>query len=62
MYVRYLDYTLRFKISCFRLAGISKGAIKCLDGIFLCCPFPHVMLDEILDLIESVSEGFPTYS
>ena len=26
------------------------------------CVFPRVVLDEILDLIESVSEGFPTYS
>ena len=24
--------------------------------------FPRELLDEILDLIESVSEGFPTYS
>ena len=30
---------------------------------FLCCPFsPQDVLDEILDLIESVSEGFPAYS
>ena len=27
------------------------------DGVVLCCPFSHEM-----DLIESVSEGFPTYS
>ena len=26
------------------------------------CFFPRDVLDEILDLIESVSEGFPTYS
>ena len=33
------------------------------DGVFLCCLFfPRGVLDEILDLIESVSEGFPTYS
>ena len=34
------------------------------DGFFLCCPFSprDVILDEILDLMESVSEGFPTYS
>ena len=33
------------------------------DGVFLCCPFfPGDVLDVILDLIESVSEGFPTYS
>ena len=30
---------------------------------FLCCPFsPLDFLDEIWDLIESVSEGFLTYS
>ena len=29
----------------------------------LCCPFfSRDVLDEILDLVESVSEGFPTYS
>ena len=33
------------------------------DGVFLCCPFsPRDILDEIWDLIGSVSEGFPTYS
>ena len=33
------------------------------DGVFLCCPFfPLDVLDEIWDLIEPVSEGFPTYS
>ena len=32
------------------------------DGVSLCCFFfPQDVLDEILDLIESVSEGFPTY-
>ena len=33
------------------------------DGVFLCVLslFPRDVLDEILDLIESVSEGFPTY-
>ena len=32
-------------------------------GVFLCCPFfPRDVLDEIWDLVESVSEGFPTYS
>ena len=31
------------------------------DGIFLCCPFfPRDALDDIFDLIEPVSEGFPT--
>ena len=33
------------------------------DGVFLCRPFfPRDVLDEIWDLIESVSGGFPTYS
>ena len=33
------------------------------NDVFLCCPFsPRDVLDEILDLIESVSEGFPAYS
>ena len=32
------------------------------DGVFLCCFFfPRDVLDEILDLIESVSGGIPTY-
>ena len=33
------------------------------DGVFfLLSFFPRDVLGEILDLIESVSEGFPTYS
>ena len=33
------------------------------DDVFLCCPFFKLdVLDEIWDLIESVSEGFFTYS
>ena len=33
------------------------------DDVFLCCPFfPRDVLDEILDLIESVSDGYPVYS
>ena len=32
-------------------------------GVFLCCPFsPLDVLDEIWDILESVSEGFLTYS
>ena len=32
-------------------------------GFFLCCPFfPRDALGELWDLIESVFEGFPTYS
>ena len=30
------------------------------DGIFCAALFPRDVLDEILDLIESVSEAFPT--
>ena len=39
-------------------------AVACdvYDDVFLCFPFSHEMsLDEILNLIESVSEGFPSY-
>ena len=33
------------------------------DGVFLCCPFsPRDVLDEILNFIESASEGFPSNS
>ena len=33
------------------------------NGVFLCCPFFQLdVLDEIWDVIESVSEGFLTYS
>ena len=42
-----------------------KIAVACdvYDGVFLCGPFfPRGVLDEILNLIESVSEGFPSYS
>ena len=39
------------------------AACDVFDGVFLCCPFSHeIILDEILNLIESVSEGFPSYS
>ena len=31
-------------------------------GVFVLSFFPRDALDEIWDLIESVSEGFPTYS
>ena len=40
-------------------------AVACgvCDGVFLCCLFfPRGVLGEILNLIESVSEGFPSYS
>ena len=44
---------------------IAKDTVACdvYDGVFLCCPFsPRGVLDEILNLIESVSEGFPSNS
>ena len=40
-------------------------AVACdvYDGVFLCCPFfLRDALHEILNLIESVSDGFLTYS
>ena len=36
-------------------------AVGDYDGVVLSF-FPRYVLDEILDLIESVSEGFPIYS
>ena len=63
---------INIKIGKSRLAGdhlygklLFKLAVACdvYDGVFLCCPFfPRDVLDEILNLIEAVSEGFPTYS
>ena len=39
------------------IAGLLAVAGGVYDGVFLCCPFfPRDVLDEILDLIESVSE------
>ena len=40
-------------------------AVACgvYGDVFLCCPFfPRGVLDEILNLIESVSEDFASYS
>ena len=46
-----------------QLAVHLAVACNVYDGVFLCCPFsPRGVLDEILNLIESVSEGFPSYS
>ena len=42
-----------------------RPAVACgvCGGVFLCCLFSRgFFLDEILNLIESVSEGFPSYS
>ena len=36
--------------------------IDLFDGVFCAVLFPPDVLDEIWDLIESVSEGFLTYS
>ena len=44
--------------NCFHLA-VAGGVY---DGVFLYSLFfPQDVLDDILDLIESVSDGFPTY-
>ena len=41
----------------------NSCSLAVAGGVFSCCPFfPLVVLDEIWDLIESVSEGFLTYS
>ena len=52
-----------------RWPPVWEGAVHlAVDGgvfhsVFLCFPFsPRDVLDEIWDLIESVSEGFPTCS
>ena len=39
-------------------------AVACdvYDGVFCAVLFPRDVLDEILNLIESVSEDFPSYS
>ena len=39
------------------------NACDVYDGVFKCSPvFPRDVLDEILNVIKSVAEGFPTYS
>ena len=44
-------------------SAVCRVAGDDFDGVFLCCLFfPRDVLDEIWDLTESVSEGFPTYS
>ena len=48
--------TMRFHTK-FKMAGYTfKG------GLYVLSFFPRGVLDEILNLIESVSEGFPSYS
>ena len=45
--------------------NLESQAVACdvYDGVFLCCPFsPRDVFDEILNLSESFSEGFSTYS
>ena len=64
---------LKFSVFAFLYIGIRNPmrktisvhlAVACdiYDGVFLCCPFSRDVLDEILNLIESVPEGFSTYS
>ena len=42
------------------LFGVLR--VKLIDLYFVLSFFPRGVLDEILNLIESVSEGFPSYS
>ena len=42
--------------------SIKKTLDGVSDGVLLCCPFSHGVSWMILNLIESVSEGFPTYT
>ena len=45
------------------MLNVRLAAGDIFDGVFLCCTFfPRDVLDEIWDLIGSVSEGFPSYS
>ena len=44
------------------IAVYLVGAGGAYDGVFCAVLFPRDFFDVILDLIESVSEGFPTYS
>ena len=50
---------LNVRLACvFEIAVHLAVADGVYDGVFLCCPFsPRDVLDEILDLIKSVSEG-----
>ena len=41
--------------------NLAVAGDVCDDVFFVLSFFPRDVLDEILDLIESVSEGFPTY-
>ena len=53
-----LDYPVTWEIA-------VHLAVACdvFDCVFLCCPFSQRdVLDEIWDLIEPISEGFPFYS
>ena len=45
-----------------RLAGDHLSLVMSFIASFCAVLFPRDVLDEIWDLIESVSEGFPTYS
>ena len=45
-----------------KFSGLKFPQMWCLWCLFVLSFFPWDVLDEILNLIESVSEGFPTYS
>ena len=47
----------------FKLKKLLFAWLSLVVSVVMCCPFfPRGVLDEILNLIESVSEGFPSYS
>ena len=45
-----------------RLAGDHLSQVMSMMVSFCAALFPRGVLDEIWDLIESVSKGFPSYS
>ena len=45
-----------------KLLFIWLSHVMFFDGVFLCCPFFRDILDEIWDLMESVSEGFTAHT
>ena len=63
----YLSFNSDFYVSkimhlCFRNLPLQLSLGVSMMVSFLLYFFPRDVLDGILDLIESVSEGFPTYS
>ena len=62
MYLSIQQWSTHFR-TLWKIAVHLAVAGDVFGGVFLCCPFsPRDVLDEIWDLIESVSGGFPSYS